>query len=132
MPLPPELDSLVDVAVVNSKFLPSLFTSQVTSALLHLTQEKMEEGVFLTQEGGEKDTRMEVVVVPLTREVERMVGGDLSLEAEEGKLLITKFFKYLCCKILKSLKLENVISLNSSRSVISVSLVLPLLMIGYT
>ena len=91
MPLPPELDSLVNVAVVNSKFLPSLFTSQVTSALLHLTQEKMEEGVFQTQEGGEKDTRMEVVVVPLTREEYRMVGGDLSLEAEEEKLLITKF-----------------------------------------
>ena len=51
----------------------------------------MEEGVFQTQEGGEKDTRMEVVVVPLTREEYRMVGGDLSLEAEEEKLLITKF-----------------------------------------
>ena len=61
-----------------------------------------------------------------------MVGGDLSLEAEEEKLLITKFLKYLFCKFLKSLKLLNVISLNSSRSVISVSLVLPLLMIGYT
>ena len=75
----------MDVAVANSKPLPSIPTSQVTLALLHLTQELKEEVLFLTQEGG----RMEVVVLSLTWEEERMGGGDLSQEAKGEKIVDT-------------------------------------------
>ena len=75
----------MDVAVANSKPLPSIPTSQVTLALLHLTQEMREEVLFLTQEGG----RMEVVVLSLIREEERMGGGDLSQEAKGEKIVDT-------------------------------------------
>ena len=73
----PELDA----AVVNSKSLPSLFIGQVTLG---------EEMLFLTQKGGKKETKMEVVVLPVTREEERMGVGDPSHEAKEEKLLILK------------------------------------------
>ena len=42
----------MDVDVANSKSLPSIPTSQVTLALLHLTQEMREEVLFLTRRGG--------------------------------------------------------------------------------
>ena len=64
----------MNVDVTNSKSLSTIVpTSQVTLALLHLTQEMREEVQFLTQEGG----GMEVVVLSLTWEEERMGGGDL-------------------------------------------------------
>ena len=76
----------MDVDVANSKSLSTIVpTSQVTLALLHLTQEMREEVLFLTQEGG----RMEVVVLSLIREEERMGGGDLSQEAKGEKIVDT-------------------------------------------
>ena len=74
----------MNVDVTNSKSLSTIVpTSQVTLALLHLTQEMREEVLFLTQEGG----RMEVVVLSLIREEERMGGGDLSQEAKGEKIV---------------------------------------------